>query len=308
MSTGACGINCDVCKLRLLGICSTCGSGTSQEAVEKLDAQRRAFGGVCTILDCAKLHRFHYCLRDCNLFPCENFSVGPYPFSEGFLRMQARRRMDRPPALDPNGCLIQVPPEFWHRLKERDLQVLQNLTLTERHGDQALRFRSFHEDLLLDLEGQCLKARRQGAWVPLDDPLLELISLLYFNNVQSIFPTGKDLVGVSGLKEAWYFAGRHALPVHALHERYGDDEAGFREAALFLGGKPMETGDAGYLFRPFPRVALGLIYNRGDEEFQPGFTLLMDRAIEEILSSSGIWVLAQYLFQRLVQGPDARPF
>ena len=45
MPTGACGINCDVCKLQLLGLCSTCGSGRSQEAQRKLAAQKAAFGG-----------------------------------------------------------------------------------------------------------------------------------------------------------------------------------------------------------------------------------------------------------------------
>ena len=39
MPTGACGINCDVCGLNRLEICSTCGSGISQKAQEKLMAQ-----------------------------------------------------------------------------------------------------------------------------------------------------------------------------------------------------------------------------------------------------------------------------
>ena len=32
MATGACGINCDVCLLKVAGICSTCGAGGSPEA------------------------------------------------------------------------------------------------------------------------------------------------------------------------------------------------------------------------------------------------------------------------------------
>ena len=45
MPTGACGINCDVCQLNLLGTCSSCGSGQSLEAEKKLDAQQRLIGG-----------------------------------------------------------------------------------------------------------------------------------------------------------------------------------------------------------------------------------------------------------------------
>ena len=36
MPTAACGINCDVCKLNLLGTCSSCGPGTSLEAEKKI--------------------------------------------------------------------------------------------------------------------------------------------------------------------------------------------------------------------------------------------------------------------------------
>ena len=32
MPTGACGIDCNTCRLNVQGRCSTCGSGTSPEA------------------------------------------------------------------------------------------------------------------------------------------------------------------------------------------------------------------------------------------------------------------------------------
>ncbi|MGD9053314.1 MAG: DUF3795 domain-containing protein, partial [Desulfobacterales bacterium] len=85
MPTGACGINCDVCKLNLLGTCSSCGPGTSSQAAKKLAAQQRLMGGTCAILACAQLNQVDYCLRDCAQFPCDNFTQGPYPFSRGYL-------------------------------------------------------------------------------------------------------------------------------------------------------------------------------------------------------------------------------
>ena len=80
MPTGACGIACDVCKLKLLQICSSCGPGKSQLAKAKLEAQKRLLGAPCPILACASLKQVDYCLRDCDLFPCENFDVRPLPF------------------------------------------------------------------------------------------------------------------------------------------------------------------------------------------------------------------------------------
>ena len=45
MPTGACGLACDVCKLKLLNICTSCGPGKSQLAKAKLEAQKRLVGG-----------------------------------------------------------------------------------------------------------------------------------------------------------------------------------------------------------------------------------------------------------------------
>ena len=45
----------------------------------------------CPILNCAVERKVEYCLRDCDKFPCPHFKGGPYPFSEGYLQMQARR-------------------------------------------------------------------------------------------------------------------------------------------------------------------------------------------------------------------------
>ena len=126
MPTGACGINCDVCKLRLLGLCSSCGPGKSEEARKKLEAQKRLLGDTCPILACAQMNRLDYCLRDCSAFPCDNFSQGPYPFSRGFLDMQTRRRRQRPPALDHNRKPIEVPAEYWDEpAAERSAEDLQ---------------------------------------------------------------------------------------------------------------------------------------------------------------------------------------
>ena len=109
------GLACDVCKLKLLNICSSCGPGKSQLAKAKLEAQKRLLGAPCPILACASLKQVDYCLRDCDLFPCENFNCGPYPFSQSFLAMQKRRRGEHPPALTPYRSLVQIPGQFWKK-------------------------------------------------------------------------------------------------------------------------------------------------------------------------------------------------
>jgi hypothetical protein len=77
MPTGACGINCDVCQLRLKEACSTCGPGKSTEAERKLEAQRRILGNPCPILACARMNGIAYCLRDCDPFPAMCLAQAP---------------------------------------------------------------------------------------------------------------------------------------------------------------------------------------------------------------------------------------
>jgi hypothetical protein len=303
MATGACGINCDVCKLRLLGLCSTCGPGKSPEAQKKLAAQKALFGGTCTILACAVMNRIDYCLRDCHAFPCENFSAGPYPFSEAFLSMQDRRLDSVAPPLDHNDRPIRVPAEFWETLRARDTNNLLNLTLFRAHPSGGLVFHFLNEDILVDMENACLKRETADGWRSMQDPLLELITLLYLNQVASLYPLGRDMVSVKDLKQAHYFKGRHQLRLGSLVERYGEDLAGFESAAAYCEGRPLDMADTAYRFLPFPRVPLYYLLWKGDAEFEPKISVLFDRSIEECFSASGIWSLVNLVSFAFLKGP-----
>jgi hypothetical protein len=304
MPTGACGINCDVCKLRLTEICSSCGPGKSTEAQKKLEAQKRLLGKPCPILACASMNRVDHCMRDCIVFPCDNFTSGPYPFSEGFLTMQQRRRKQRPPALNHNRTPVVVPVEYWDTLRQRDVAELCNWTLAQPQKEGGFQIRSLHQDILVDVANCCLKRMFQGRCEVVEDPLLELITLLYLNNVNGTYTSGKDLVGPQDLKEAHYFIGSHALPLAPLLERYGGDTAGFRQAAEYLGGQALDIADAAYRLLPFPRVPLYYLLWEGDEEFGPKLSVLFDRSIERIFSASAIWTLVKLVSTALLLGPE----
>jgi len=303
MPTGACGINCDVCKLRLLGICSSCGSGKSLEAKRKLEAQQKIFGGNCTILACASLNQIAYCMRDCDSFPCENFTHVDYPFSRGFLTMQARRLQEIPPARDPHGHPVKVPPEYWDRLQNKDLNTLCNFTLANPHGSKGLILHFLNEDILVDMKNQCIHRLGEKAWKKTDDPLLELIILLYLDRVNSFHPLGKEMISKNDLKEFHFFVGSHDLNLEPLLERYGDDLDGFNQVAEFLEGKSLEMADSAYKLLPFPRVPLYYLFWKGDAgEFAPHISVLFDRSIEEYFTASGIWGLVNRVTLALLRG------
>jgi hypothetical protein len=297
-----------VCRLRLLNICSSCGPGKSFHAERKLAAQRRLFGGnTCSILDCANTSGVEYCTRDCNRFPCSTFEIGPYPFSQGFLDMQERRRKGRAPALTPNKTPVEVPPEYWQQLQKRDLSALCSITQVVPQSSHGVTFRFLNEDVLVDIENKQLRRWRDGQWNAADDPMLELLTLLYLTGAEVPPSTVNEMVGVKDLKEAHYFSGPHALELEPLLERYGNDLKGFQQAAERLDGRSMDMADAAYMLLPFPRAPLYYLLWEGDEEFRPRLTILFDRSIEHYFSASAIWMLTGMVSRLLLQGPSPGP-
>ena len=306
MPTGACGINCDVCKLNLMGVCSTCGPGKSVEAQQKLAAQKRILGAPCPLLECAAMNKLSYCLRDCNSFPCENFEQTQYPFSQGFLNMQKRRRKETPATVPLTSAPITVPTEYWDVIRTKDLFTLSNLTLAESHESdtgQGLVFRFLNEAILVDIQDRCLKRFNEQQWQPLHDPMLELVTLVYFNSVQAFHPVGNDTIGLSELKEAHFFQGPHTLKLKPLLERYGDDSDGLITAAQYMGGQVNDMADIAFQLNPFPRIPLYYLFWQGDEEFKPRMSVLFDRSIEKTLAADAIWGLVNLVSYLLLKGP-----
>lgn len=307
MPTGACGVNCDVCKLNLMGVCSTCGPGKSAEAQKKLAAQKRILGAACPILECASMNRLSYCLRDCNSFPCVNFKQIEYPFSQGFLNMQKRRRRETPATVPLTTAPITVPEEYWDAIQERDFFKLSNLTLSEPHetdSGQGVIFRFLNSDILIAPQERCLKRRQDGQWKPFYNPMLELAALVYFNSVNAFHPVGNDIVGLKELKEAHFFQGPHTLRLEPLLERYGDDPDGFSAAARYLDGRSIDMADRAFQLNPFPRIPLYYLLWEGDEEFKPRITVLFDRSIEKTLAADAIWGLVNLVSYFLLIGDD----
>ena len=304
MPTGACGINCDVCKLNLLGTCSSCGSGKSLEAEQKLAAQQRLFGSTCAILACAKTNQIEYCMRDCNQFPCDNFVQGPYPFSEGYLQMQKRRRKQNPPAFAPDKSRVEVPAHFWDDLQKKDLNTLCNLTLFNRIAPHQMVFRFLNEDVLVDFNERCLKRKQGRGWESTPDPMLELVTVVYLNSVKILHPLGQEIVGVKDLKESHFFQGPHALQTEPLIKRYGQDLQGFKDAVEFLEGHPVDMADVAYELLPFPRIPLYYLFWEGDQEFDPGISVLFDRSIESVFAADAIWGLVSRVSTAVLQGVE----
>jgi hypothetical protein len=304
MPTGACGVNCDVCKLRLMELCSTCGPGKSPEAAGKLEAQKRLLGNPCPILACARLNHIDFCPRDCSRFPCDNFAAGPYPYSDGFLAMQKRRRDEAPAARTHNRTDLQVPSEYWDALQAKDPVAVCRCTGAEALSTGGFSLRFLNETLRVNLDDRALETRVEERWLPRSDAMLELVVLLYLTRLETTVTLGSEKVAPEGLKEAHYFRGPHALDLASLVDRYGDDAEGFRRAAVSFGGRLVElASDAACELWPLPLVPLTYLLWVGDDEFPAKISVLFDRSIERVFSASAIWTLVKVVSRALVTGP-----
>ncbi|MFZ5571085.1 MAG: DUF3786 domain-containing protein [Thermodesulfobacteriota bacterium] len=301
MPTGACGINCDVCRLNLGGVCSSCGAGTSEQGAMKMAAQERILGRPCPILACAAMNRVAYCMQGCNQFPCDNFSAGPYPFSKGFLEMQQRRRQEKPPARSPAGQLAGIPEEYWNRLAALESADVCERTLAVPHESGGYRLAFLNKELWIDLAERKVKIQHGPNWESREDPLLELVALLYLNNA-SYAALRNEMVTVNELKEGHFFVGIHSLDIQGVLDRFGGDPHGFRLAAEAAGGRPEPFADIAYVFPALPKIPVTYLLWLGDEEFKPRLTVCFDRSIEKHFAADGIWALVKRLSFELLTG------
>ena len=291
MPTGACGINCDVCRLNLLGVCSSCGSGKSREARLKLDTQKTLLGNTCPILSCCEINHKNYCLMDCNQFPCDNYLRNLYPFSESYLQMQKRRRESPILQTDPMGDPIQVPEEYWGEVSKRDLNLICSYTLAQADSQGNLIFQFFNDKLILDFNTKEIKKQTKEGQVIVDNPLLGLIALTYFKTVDRLYPLGKEMISTKDMSQGLYFVKRNKLRKEPVLRRFKNDYNGFIQSTSELGGEMIDMADIACTLYPFPRVPVYyLLWNSQDQD-ESKLSILFDRSIERLFPPPIIWGL-----------------
>jgi hypothetical protein len=99
---------------------------------------------------------------------------------------------------------------------------------------------------------------------------------------------------------SFYFSAFMKRAIDPLKNVFGQNLAGFSNAASQLKGKPIDPGDAGFEFDILPKVPLQLILYAGDEEFPAEANILFDKTIGEILSPEDIAWLAGMVVYRLI--------
>ena len=201
-----------------------------------------------------------------------------------------------------DGSHLRQTDRQWQDLAQRSLEELANLTLALPLPDGRLQFRFLNEDIRVDIPNQRLLHIHDGCDIPLEDPLLELVTLAYLNRVDAVLPLDRDIVGLQDLKESHFFSGPHELQTEPVLDRYGKDPQAFRQAVASLDGRMTDMADAAGRLLPFPRIPLYFLMWFADEEFPARLRVLFDRSIERFLPADAIWALVNRLARALADG------
>ncbi len=201
--------------------------------------------------------------------------------------------------------LIKVPPNYWDDLKRMDMNRVCERSLAISHDSGGLRILFLDKDILVDIENRCLRRIYPDRGEKIDNPLLELVILVYLLNATPDL-IRREMISVSDLKDAHFFQGPHTFKTGPVLKRFGRDIRGFKKAAESLNGEFLDLADAAYKFSPLPKIPLYYLLWEGDHEFEPNLSVLFDRSIERHLSADAIWGLVNLVSNALLRAGEPR--
>jgi hypothetical protein len=100
-------------------------------------------------------------MRDCDDFPCRTFKSGTYPFSENYLNMQERRRVELRDF--PETAKTETTPEFWSRLEKMDSSLVSSFSGAVSEGKGIYSFNSLGETLSVNVNERKIYKKTGGS-------------------------------------------------------------------------------------------------------------------------------------------------
>jgi hypothetical protein len=99
-----------------------------------------------------------------------------------------------------------------------------------------------------------------------------------------------------------FFQGPHTLQVAPIADLYGKDPDAFEARARELGAVPIQFGDKGMRFFPFPKIPVAYVLWKADEEFPASVSVLFDKSIIRWFTLDMIFTTVWVLTERIIEG------
>ena len=132
-------------------------------------------------------------------------------------------------------------------------------------------------------------------------PIQEQILILHYMLSPAPPPLSDNWVSYREIPGAsFYYSAFVKRAIDPLKKVFGQNVEGLLQAGEILGGKIIDSGDAGYEFRLFPNLPVRLILWAADDEFPAEASIVFNENIGDILSPEDIAWLAGMLVYRLI--------
>ena len=131
--------------------------------------------------------------------------------------------------------------------------------------------------------------------------LEQLCLLAYLINSKDLPLAEKLVKAVSLPGGAFFFRGPHELPTAKLEKAFGDNPDLLSQAAVRLGGRVCDYGDASIEVFVLPRVPMVFVIWGGDEEFAARSSILFDKNAAEQLPLDALWCASKVAANAIIE-------
>ena len=125
--------------------------------------------------------------------------------------------------------------------------------------------------------------------------------ILYYLNTSDGFPLSGNWISFADLPDGrTYNAAFQGYTGDEIVRAFGPDLDGIKLACEVAGGKPLDIGDASFVFSLLPRFPMLVTYWLGDGDFPSSCKVLFDQSATHYLPIDGCAIAGSMLTKRLV--------
>lgn len=184
------------------------------------------------------------------------------------------------------------------RIASTDIEGIVSSSGFETMDARTLRVPFLNRHYVVSLpECDFIDETEEGKEIPIQEQVLILHYLLAGSVPEG---QGKKISYREIPGASFYFSSFVKRAIDPLKKVFGQNIPGLKGAAPQVGGVEIESGDAGFEFRVFPKVSIQLILWKGDEEFPPEANIVFDDTIGDIFSPEDVAWLSGMLVYRLM--------
>jgi hypothetical protein len=134
-------------------------------------------------------------------------------------------------------------------------------------------------------------------------PIAEKLLILHYLLTAQGAPLRGEAVSFKELPDGiGYYPTFYKRAIRPLIDKFGASPADLITAAAKVGGVETPGGDAAVSVQAFPKVAVTWALWRGDDEFPPEGTIIVDRSVQDYLPTEDFVVLCQLIAIKLCRG------